>query len=555
MQNNNFYVENQYQVPQQGAAFMNQVYKMQNMAICQVKKEAGQEPLFFDNVISPKRIFLDCISKFEISRMDIGDGTYRLIIIEINEKVIVLREKDLKPARIYDAFLKKGFRFNLSISKGRIGSALCDYINQTIGQSERCIAISGDAGWENGIFKSAENFRFLSSCAAELDIPVLHKHFNRHTIDFARIDDYTNHLKTIVNPKDRILVALTPFAGILYTIFAEKGFPAPFVLNFVLMTDKCNLQQIASFVKIFNRDQPTRPLCAALSAKEMAKNIRASKDEVIIFTGFSREYDSYYDRQKTMRSLNLLAQNALGQNGAFYGENAFRSVLALISDHQILFPGVKKVFIDEDFFSGGKALYRFDVMEKIFSFFIEYIENVWEDIQNIMTTELQEIGKNYWQVLWHIVDDFCRVLDHRFYEVLELEKSFDISFLWTEERMEENGVEQMKKAVRRDIKKIPVVDKERCTKDAFFLYDAQYIWIETRLFTEILKRNRLKNFKNEILMECKNQEILVTDSYGRGFVTRLQMAGVRRDFYKFDRSKFTEAGEVELIDLIGGAGC
>lgn len=102
------------------------------------------------------------------------------------------------------------------------------------------------------------------------------------------------------------------------------------------------------------------------------------------------------------------------------------------------------------------------------------------------------------------------------------------------------------------MKNITAVEKEISTSTDSFIYDESYIWISSELFSKILRNEGLGGVRNPLLLGCKNEDFLITNQSERGFTTRLQTKGSRREFYKFDRKRFTGLGEVEILDLAGG---
>ena len=99
---------------------------------------------------------------------------------------------------------------------------------------------------------------------------------------------------------------------------------------------------------------------------------------------------------------------------------------------------------------------------------------------------------------------------------------------------------------------ITVVKKEESSSQDSFVYDDEFVWIAPDLLYRILDNEGLGTLKNQVLLGCRNEGFLITNPSERGFTTRLQTNGNRREFYKFDRQRLTDLGEVEILDLAGG---
>ena len=525
------------------------------LAVCRVEDHSEVGLAFFDTTLGGRRLFTRDIKKVRVTKLLIFNGKYVFALVEICDKVLVFQEADIKPGVIYDEFIKAGFTFNPSISRKKAGVAFCDYLNRKLGEESRWIELSGEAGWEDGIYKTSSNYQFLERFKFDVKLPVFEKKFDKGLANLARIVNYKMSMQNIVDPQNRLIIALTPFAGILYTPLVKRNLPAPFALNLVVTTDRCALSDLVWFFQIFNRDGLATPYNTGVSSKEIMKILNTSKDEVMVFAGFEECFETYYANQKNIRTLNLLAEKALGKLGGGCGENGFRSVLVLISNQQILQPGVKNIFVGDDFFEDFRFHHYPDEIMAVLALFVNYLEGYGKELQ-----ELQESGEGgktrseiYWKSLLSVVDDFWRAFNFSLTEVLGFPETFDYSFLWQES---EESLEQcaiiVKRAVRKEMKNITAVEKEISTSTDSFIYDESYIWISSELFSKILRNEGLGGVRNQLLLGCKNEDFLITNQSERGFTTRLQTKGSRREFYKFDRKRFTGLGEVEILDLAGG---
>lgn len=540
---------------QHAPSLKERIFKESTTANCRIGKKHGEPMMFYDKENIGKKLFAEDIRNFEVVQLSIKYVDFNLILIIIDKNSVILRLNEIKPLKVYAAFLRAGCNFNLTISKNKVGEALCDYINKMIGANNKFVEVSGKAGWEAGYYMSAESLEYLVDYAFCKDIPLLQKHFCRldHIKNLARLENYSIRIQRIKNEKNRVIFALTPFAGMINSLLTREGLMMPFVLNIVLMTDDITIiSEIMHFMQIFSRNMKLQPVNVSVSSKEITKIINSSKDEVIIFAGFVNTYMSYYERQKVCKNLNMLAEKALGRIGTLYGENEIQSVVVLISNQQILQSGVKNIFLDDDFFTDSVTKWDFDEIQSVFALFVDYVENHMKDVLCLIANQEGDNRKKYWQGLLSVVDDFWRAVNGSFRKVLGLDENFEYSFLWQEEISCESDVQYLKKAVRKAMETITVTRREMYLNTALFIYDDEYIWIDTQLFKWILENSGLENIKHEILFNCKEEGILLTENNTRGYTTRMQSAGIRREYYKFYRYKFTDLGEVEIIDLAKG---
>ena len=538
-----------------GATLKETIRREEKMATCCVEVNPDVGLAFFDAALGGRRLFSKKIGRFSIARVLVCNAKYSFALIEIDEQAIVLKESEIKPNAVHDAFVRAGFIFNPSITRTKAGTALCDFLHRKLGEKNQWIELSGDAGWEDGVFQSAADFWYLRDYRFEIKIPVFEKRFDKEAKNIARIADYCEAMKRIRNPRYRLIMALMPFAGILYTPFLLRNRMLPFAVNIVIMTDTCNLADLMWYLQVFNRDNPMRPYDAGMSGKQVKQIIASSKDEVIVFAGFEETFGTYYSNKKNLKMLNLLAQKALGRLGGEYGEKGFQSALVLISNQQILQPGVKHIYVDDDFLVNHESENHLDSIQAVLALFVDYAESFRDDLDTILDGDKR--GKSraeiFWMSLIDVVDDFWRALNSSLKAVLGLSEDFDFSFLWKEN---ESSLEHcsgiVKKVIRKEMQSITVVKKEESSSQDSFVYDDEFVWIAPDLLYRILDNEGLGTLKNQVLLGCRNEGFLITNPSERGFTTRLQTNGNRREFYKFDRQRLTDLGEVEILDLAGG---
>ena len=511
----------------------------------------------YDNAeYSCSSLFTEEMGKIDVTKLSVREGQFEFLLVVIAEKKsIVFLKSEIKPAFVYEKFVQAGFILNPRISKKSAMQALCDFLNAEFGAARKSISLSGDAGWEDGQFKCAQDLQFMTDYKFKLKLPIFDKNFDKDAVNLAGIADYSQKLCRIREEKYRLLFALTPFAGMLYTPLAEKNCPAPFVLNLILMTENMCPEELCGFFQIFNRNSSVKPYGIQVSDKNLQEILECSKDEVVSFMGFQSDLQSDYKNQKIIRNMDYLVNKALGTSGGVYGEKPIRSVIAFMSNQQLLHSDVINIFVDDDFLQESSGDGHLDCFQSIFSAFVWYMETHWPDFESIMELKSSKYAntKEYWSVLLQIVDDFWKCAGHSLKAILNLPENFDCSVLWeTNDVNYENCTEVVRKAVRISMRNCIAADRRESNGTEKVIFDEDSVWITPDLFTDILRNQGLLNAKDKLLLGCKQEGSLKMNETTRGFTSRLQIDGVRREFYRFKREAMNEIGKAELADLAKG---
>lgn len=183
--------------------------------------------------------------------------------------------------------------------------------------------------------------------------------------------------------------------------------------------------------------------------------------------------------------------------------------------------------------------------------YINWIETYYKEVELRMDRDYpsSQRTEHFWSVVLAVVGAFWEVLGKSLEEVLGLPENFTFEFLWQEQEYElENASEVVVAAVRKAMNQIHAYELEKSTSLMPLMYDKEYLWLLPELFSDILGRAAVKEPKESLLIRCKEDGVLKCGPYG-GFTTRLQRGGIRKEYYRFDRTAFTKAGELEVIDV------
>lgn len=501
-------------------------------------------------------VFVNESSALDVITLYLKDNKYVFFILHNKEYVLLAKPiSKLKDKDIYDTLMQNGLRINVSINKAKRIRALYDYFMWKA-KSHNCdIVESGYAGWNGNKFKVALDYKYLEDYKYDLDIPVLMKYFNKNASNLdSGFEGYTKCLCRVKDLETRVWLALVPFSALFLTLFLERGLYVPYVLNFVFMSKNMKLHEISEYLQIFNRDKSITVYDVDNSEKNLKECRYSSKDEVLIFSGIQDDYQSDYKNRKIKRNLNSIAQEALqrSNNGGLGKE--IKSIIVFLSDQRVRQLGVKHIFISDDVFDLNAVSYDLKSLESTWAFLIQYVELFYDEICDKMKEEsiYNCKAERYWKILIKLINDALFSFGKSLNNILNLPEEFSFEFLWDEREMNlDEYSETVIKAIRNSMPNIDAVHKKVAQCKDEFVFDEDSIWILPSLFEKILNFQGLGTYKNDLLLGCKEDNLLQAREY-ESYTTRLQLNLVRGEYYRFDRRKFTETGQIELIALARG---
>ena len=199
-------------------------------------------------------ITLENYGRIVIIKLEVMDK-YEFLIIKWGKNVlpVILMESEITASSLYRAFLESGIRFGTIVQESKIKKALYEYIMAEKNNCSSRIKKSGYAGWENGKFYYAERELLYELYKNKLKLPVFSKHFNMTAINTLKVKDYEKCLGAIKNLENRVWFSIIPFCALMLSPLQDLHIYQPFVVNLVMMTEKIKLQDLTSYLQIFNR--------------------------------------------------------------------------------------------------------------------------------------------------------------------------------------------------------------------------------------------------------------------------------------------------------------
>lgn len=474
-----------------------------------------------------------------------------------NEGVWVIGSKNkVKSSYLFDCFVKAAGPFLPGFSHKMIGDLLYDWWALSIERTENQLSVPVFAGWNDGDFLHKDNYMFRKTTEFP-PLPVFEKEFKIAKFSENTPSIYFSEMQKISRWKDRLLIALYPFHGILSSILFEMHCFTNISLNFVEV-DPIDRRIVCSWLKIFNRSF-LLPYTLNQKEGELRNLMKRSRDEILIFdAGDGGEMNDYF-RRKIKKNLHLIIEGMKHQ-GAINEEMRFDSCYscAFFSRERILEEGVENILIDSEFYKNDQKnifFVEYNVMESVLSDFVSYVKNNMEDVWNTIIKKTKEEGKNEQAIsaIFEIVDEYWSKKGVDFTEALKVPSNI----VWREILSsktydEEEFLEIFISAVRKYIHNFYAIKKVRDGefRHSSFFYSDDHIWIPTKILRLILTKEGLMPYMNDILLILREKKHLVTDK--NGFSKKLQLSGNSIETYQIERKFFNRSGLVDIVDLAKG---
>ena len=536
------------------------------------KKEGDQLVVSGDLFLGMNRFYDDGSNAlFQLSKVLTGknivyildfqglEKTEKFGIFFENEGIWVVGDKrKVRPTSLLDYFVKAAGPFCPGVSGAVIGKVLYDHWAVSIEQTDNRLTVPVLAGWHNGDFLHAGNFMFKKTTDFP-PIPVLEEEFPDVIFTEEIVQIYFQELRKISRWKERLLITLYPFVGILSSVFDEMHAQVDICLNFVEI-DPMDRKIVCSWLKIFNR-RTLLPRSLDMKETELRRLITGTNDELLIFDATSEAHETDYHRRKIKKNVAAIIAGMKHQGNVTEEKRLHGSyACAFFSNDRILEAGVQNIMVDHEFYKHDWQNIIFiehQAMEAVLSDFVSYVKKDMEKIWNVImkNRRREENNDHIFTSVYEIVKGYWDEKGVDFHEMLKIPPVIEwADILGRNEYDDEELIEIFIMSVRKKIGSFYAIEKKRegDFKQGAIFYSPDYIWIPTKVMRMILNKEGMVLYLNTILLILKRKGVLITDR--TGFSRKLQMSGNLVETYQMKRNFFNSPGVNDIIDLAKG-GC
>ena len=449
---------------------------------------------------------------------------------------IFQKEKSISAGKLFHNFILSGVRFGSEIPESTIKRLLFSSFGVRMKNAENQIEIPALAGWYDGKFWSRESIP--SEFKGDMpSLPIMEKSFLHFQMDGNLWECYFREMRQIAHWEDRLIVMLYPVAALMSSLLKENHLPLDIGVNFVLM-EKFSVKKICYWFQIFNRDH--YKYLRGLTCNALQKEVSVHKDDIVIYDMETYPSDSYYQRSEPLKRFMTLFR--------YLEEGTLLAGLAGISNNIVLHSNIVNLFLDENFCNEAISVTDNDVVGVFLSAFVEYAE------QNIRMVSQKVKGSpgcgntGIFQVVLEILNEFWKTEGIDFRKAADLPNNIDFDELFRKKQfLPDDLLEHFRLKMRKSAPEQFFEKKNNANNKNSILYDADYLWIPTGLFFEILQLQGMAVYKAQILLQLREAGKLETD--GHGMSKRVQCSGVSEEYYKIERSFFNAFDIADIVDL------
>lgn len=464
-----------------------------------------------------------------------------------NGMMLILEEKQIKPRTIYLEFVAAGIQFNPTLGKNQIEDALFAAIAPRARYTQQKFIIPAKNGWYDGKFYMQDD-----TCRGLESLPLLRKRMVQAELTAEEINLYFAEMRQICSPENRILIALTPFAGLLGSLLREGGVAGNICLNFVEVK-KGIKSVVCSWLQVYERDT-LMPKRVATAQSKNEKDMQEIRDGVLIWDGTCDEGSSY-EKSAIHSNLAKLAQITTGESAMMEnlsGENS--SATVLITSGFLRYRGVFNLVFDETFWEETAIHNRFvrsHAVDAVFSSFVKYVEKKQSYIRELIHGRKTKVDESFdlLRIIHEIAKKFWDSCGIDFDRELGVPNISMVENLLFENRDMDNFMDNFVKAIRQNISLFQICPKrygEEYRKFAI-VYDDSFLWFPAAVLKKIVSMAGLLPDLSRILLNLKQNRQLVCDP--EGFSRKLQIGGKRGEYYQIRREFFDKTGSVEIVEL------
>lgn len=455
---------------------------------------------------------------------------------------------------IYDSFCRAHVSFNSMLKETDIKNALKTYILEQDGfhDLEEWV-LHGLPGWiidENGpYFQSSERSGFKNNPLFS-SLPVVSKSFRNLTQNTKSFPSYFHELNIwFPELRDRIIMLLTPFIGLLYTLLTTwTGTILRFTVNLVA-NENFMPEYAASWLQIYNRPQ-FEVVDAALPLNQLKKIIIKMKDDVLLLDARTYSGEEQYSKKKKQTAMAQLPH--LVKNGLPLHSNQKINCIVVFLSNEILQGNAINVIlpdVDNKRLASHRMFLREICFDQLLCALVEYIENNVNNVCRIIRKNRSGANEqaNLLEAVFDLLAAFFKEEGYDLNHALNIPNSYNFADLF--EKEEGDDLESFVALVQSAICEYVSCPKHRGTAfdSSVLYYDNEWLYFPQPLLRQIYRDAHLDTQLNRTLILLRNANCLYPD-VENGTTKKVQFSGTCQYVYVIRRSLFQTPGDLEIID-------
>lgn len=450
---------------------------------------------------------------------------------------------------LYITFLEAGIVFYEKLSEKKINDLLRKWISAMLMDTEQTYFAKVLAGWDTQSFRHMhrmeDNYNDVGICQF-LEMP--RKSFAE--VEYNDIVDiYAKELDFISNANERCIVAVFPIVGLLYSLLYKNMGSFTYSLNLITISD-FPVQVISSWMQIYDRNMLADGTIGSTTA-EIDDHLSRVADEVVIVDARRFEGDTDYLFAKKKQVANRLREIVKTRRSIYQGRSLPATAVTVSSE---FFPdSTLNIVLPEcaqfDWDNHGEYL-RLQVFEIVLSLIVNYVENNAYEIETAIN-QCKEKFVNNSAIFNAALLIFVKAWEKQGVDIaslLNIPKEMELESMIIPAE-EDEILSIVYRIVRRSIEEYTLCRRRRNVYNKHYIYfDSYYMYIPTVTFRDMFaKYGYLNQLREAVAMLGQNDYLERTSQ--DSFVRKMQIDGVRGDYYAIEIDFFNQPGACNILDL------
>lgn len=483
-----------------------------------------------------------------LSPTDCGVSSQLVLIMVGHIPVVGFLDKMRHGRYIYRQMLAACVEFNLEISRSLIEDVLEKWFWKNQNKAGR-ISTQFLSGWrlddDRGSFMTNTPLSFSPTIARECGIR--ETNFEEIPLTKEIRDGYVSEICQIKEKEVRQMIFIEPFLGLLYGLIRKYMGGLTVYVNLVAASE-VSIDWISSWLQVFDRSMLSDGSIRQ-SNKERERWLEQLNDEVLILDVRRFVGETEYFGKKKKQFLASMADMVKNQRYIPGTQKKLSAVLVSVSDE--LEDGCAINVVLPDFSEmDRKAHEKFlagKYLEAVMTAVVSYIESNFSKVVQILRRERGgNMNQNIFEAVMEVLVMFFQEEGMDLISILQIDKDFNSYF---ENLEEENPAQVFVQTVRMNIGSYRARSKlDKNYEEHIIFYDEDYLFFPRGVLEEMYRKAYRGNQWKKALIQLRTEGYMETSSPDN-LVKKLQVGGVRRDFYAVKREIFNQPGYAEIVKL------
>lgn len=451
---------------------------------------------------------------------------------------------------IYHQMLSAGVNFNPELSENLICKILEGWYFREISRAQN-INVKMHQGW---LLDSGREC-FLDTPVLNSISPIIATEMGIRDVSFDRValtpERKEGYISELLQFKDKIMrcmVLVSPFLGLLFSLVEKYIGSLTVFFNLVSASD-IPARWVSSWTQVFNRaDLSDGGILRTDKGRESW--LKQLGDETIILDMREGFGDTEYALAKKRTFFDGVVRMITREENIGDSKERMSAVLLVLSDHyesegavNLLLPDYDELDrkVHEDFMK-NKCL------EGIMTAVVDYIESNYSEVVQVLRKERRgDINQNIFAAVLEVLQLFFEREGIDILSTLQIDA--DLSEMFEKDYEEGDALDGFVRIVRKGIRNYKAAPKQvRDYHEGEIFYDNDYLYFPRTVLEGLYQNAHRGNQWRKALIELKTAGYLATSASG-ALVKKLQVGGVRRDYYAIKRELLNQEGYVEIVEL------